>query len=59
MNKSLVALFAAFIAAATIFSSAAEAGLRIHFGFGGLRGHHGGGTASATITASATSLAAS
>jgi hypothetical protein len=43
MNKSLVALFAAFIAAATIFSSAAEAGLRIHFGFGGFSGHHGGG----------------
>jgi len=35
MFKSPVALIAALIAAATIFSSAAEAGLKIHLGFGG------------------------
>jgi hypothetical protein len=35
MNKSLVALIAALIAAATIFSSAAEAGFKIRLGFGG------------------------
>jgi len=35
MNKSLVALIVALIAAATTFSSAAEAGLRIRLGFGG------------------------
>jgi hypothetical protein len=33
MNKSLVAIIAALIAAATTFSSAAEAGLKIRFGF--------------------------
>ena len=43
MNKSLVALIVALIATATTFSSAAEAGLRIQFGFGGFNGHHGGG----------------
>ena len=35
MFKSPVALIAALIAAATIFSSAAEAGFKIHLGFGG------------------------
>jgi hypothetical protein len=35
MNKSPVAFIAALIAVATMFSSAAEAGLRIHLGFGG------------------------
>lgn len=44
MSKLPVALFAAFIAVATMYSSAAEAGLRIGFHFGG--GHsfaHGNG----------------
>ena len=35
MNKSPVAFIAALIAVATMFSSAAEAGLRIRLGFGG------------------------
>ena len=35
MNKSLAALIVALIAAATTFSSAAEAGMRIRLGFGG------------------------
>lgn len=35
MNKSLVALFAALIAAATMFASTAEAGFKIRLGFGG------------------------
>jgi hypothetical protein len=35
MTKSLVALIVALIAAATTFSSAAEAGLKIRLGFGG------------------------
>ncbi|KAB2939313.1 MAG: hypothetical protein K8F92_09815 [Hyphomicrobium sp.] len=46
MNKSLVALIAALIAAATTFSSAAEAGLKIRLGFGGPLPHftaHGHG----------------
>ena len=48
MNKSLVALIVALIAAATMFSSAAEAGLRIRLGFGGplpgFTAHGNGGT---------------
>jgi hypothetical protein len=43
MNKSLVAIIAALIAAATTFSSAAEAGLKIHFGFGPVFHGHGNG----------------
>ena len=35
MNKSLVAIIVALVAAATIFSSAAEAGFKIRLGFGG------------------------
>ena len=44
MNKSLVALIVALIATATMFSSAAEAGFKIHLGFGGpLHGFTGNG----------------
>jgi hypothetical protein len=45
MNKSLVALIGTLIAAATMFATSAEAGLKIHFGFGGFPGFHshGGG----------------
>jgi hypothetical protein len=43
MNKSLVALLGALIAAATMFAAPAEAGLKIHFGFGGFHSHGGGG----------------
>lgn len=35
MNKSLVALFAALVAVATMFASTAEAGFKIRLGFGG------------------------
>ncbi len=45
MNKSLVALIGTLIAAATMFASAAEAGLKIRLGFGGFPAFnsHGGG----------------
>jgi hypothetical protein len=47
MNKSLVALIGTLIAAATMFASSAEAGLKIKFGFGGgfpaFHSHGGGG----------------
>jgi hypothetical protein len=46
MNKSLVALFAALVAVATMFASTAEAGLKIKLGFGGPMPHfmaHGNG----------------
>ena len=44
MSKLPVALFAALVAVATIYSSAAEAGLRIGIGFGGpLSFGHGNG----------------
>jgi hypothetical protein len=46
MRKSLVALFAALIAAATMFASTAEAGFKIRLGFGGPLPHfhaHGNG----------------
>jgi hypothetical protein len=49
MNKSLVALIGTLIAAATMFASSAEAGLKIKFGFGGgfpaFHSHNGGGHA--------------
>ena len=34
MNKTLIALAAALMAAATMFSAAAEAGFKVHIGFG-------------------------
>ncbi len=45
MNKSLVALIGTLIAAATMFASSAEAGLKIRLGFGGFPAFnsHGGG----------------
>jgi hypothetical protein len=44
MNKSLIALLTLLIAAAGMFSSAAEAGLKIRLGFGGpLPGFHAHG----------------
>ena len=43
MNKSLVALIGTLIAAATMFAASAEAGFKIHLGFGGFHSHGGGG----------------
>ncbi len=43
MNKSLVALLGALIVAATMFTAPAQAGFKIHFGFGGFHSHGGGG----------------
>jgi len=40
MNKSLLAIATATCALATLTSSAAEAGFKIHFGFGGFGGFH-------------------
>lgn len=40
MNKSLLAIATATCALATLTSSAAEAGFKIHFGFGGFGGLH-------------------
>ena len=61
MFKLPVAIIAALVAVATMYSSAAEAGLRIGFGFGGglpFAHGNGGGYSSSTIIASATSRAA-
>jgi len=43
MNNSLVALIGTLIAAATMFAASAEAGFKIHLGFGGFHSHGGGG----------------
>jgi len=40
MNKSLIAAASATFALATLVSPAAEAGFKIHFGFGGFGGFH-------------------
>ena len=36
MTKSIIAIATAVLAAATLMSSAAEAGFKVHFGFGGV-----------------------